>query len=242
MTANAQGLTRTIPAEIKRKVRQRCGFGCVICGATIYEYEHFDPEFARASSHDPSGITLLCPTHHAEKTRGVLPIEVLRQANADPVAHRNGHTSVCRPYFEHVPSLAMGGGMLVHNTPIPIQIRGAPLIEFKEPEAGSDVTVISAEITSDDGSGLLTIIDNEWIVASGVWDYEWIGQRMTIRDSLRSVALQITVHPPELIQIDRLRSRRHGFDVLITDTELRVNGASFVGCVGSNSRVGLSLG
>lgn len=29
---NKQGISRDIPDPIKRDVRQRCGFGCVICG------------------------------------------------------------------------------------------------------------------------------------------------------------------------------------------------------------------
>lgn len=29
---NKYGLTRDIPEDVKRKVRKRCGFGCVICG------------------------------------------------------------------------------------------------------------------------------------------------------------------------------------------------------------------
>ncbi len=132
--------------------------------------------------------------------------------------------------------------MLIQNTPIPIQIAGMPIIAFEEPEPDSDVAIISAFITSDDGSHVLTIARNEWIVTSGVWDYEWVGQRMTIRDSLGSIALQITVQPPKLIQIDRLRFRRQGYDVLVTGAELRVNGMTFRDCVASNSRIGMSFG
>jgi len=31
---------RNIPLPIQREVRQRCGFGCVICGTLLYEYDH----------------------------------------------------------------------------------------------------------------------------------------------------------------------------------------------------------
>ena len=57
---NKHGLSRYIPEAIKREVRQRCGFGCVICGFGFYDYEHFDPDFADAKFHDPNGMTLLC--------------------------------------------------------------------------------------------------------------------------------------------------------------------------------------
>ena len=51
---------RNIPAEIKRQVRQRCGFGCIICGLPIYEYEHME-EWAKVKRHRTEEITLLCP-------------------------------------------------------------------------------------------------------------------------------------------------------------------------------------
>ena len=54
-------LSRTIPEPIKRQIRQDSGFGCVICGLGIIQYEHVDPEFHLAKIHDPSKMTLLCP-------------------------------------------------------------------------------------------------------------------------------------------------------------------------------------
>ncbi|HVG01277.1 MAG TPA: hypothetical protein VM842_00220 [Nitrospira sp.] len=239
---NKHGLSRTIPADVKRSVRQRCAFGCVICGASIYEYDHFDPPYADATQHTSEGITLLCPTHHAEKSRGVLPIETLLKANATPVALEKGQTSLQRPYFDHIPSLALGGGLLVHATPIPLMVGGVAVIEFLVPEADSHIARINAVITNDDGSNLLRIVENEWIVESGVWDYEWVGQRMTIRDNSGTVALQITIHPPKFISIDKLRFKTGNYDVVITQTEMKVNGNTFVDCIANNCRVGMALG
>ena len=238
---NAHGLGRDIPKDVKRAVRQRCGFGCIICGASIYQYDHFEPEFSEALCHDPEGITLLCPTHHDEKTRGVLPIELVKRHNLDPTPVKDGQTSVTRPYFDHIPSLALGGGMLVENTPIPVMVRGIPMIEFMAPESGSQMARINANITSEDGSSGLRIVDNEWIVDTGVWDYEWVGQRMTIRDDKGNVSLQIAIFPPELIRIDKLRYRRSGVDVTITQTEIVANGVCFSNCLASNCYIGISL-
>lgn len=240
--ANNYGLDRAIPAAVRRSVRQRCGFGCVICGASIYEYDHFDPPFAEATSHRPEGITLLCPTHHAERTRGVLPFGLLLRANAKPAARLNGYTSVERPYFDHVPSLAIGGGMLVQDTPIPLMVRGVPIIEFLAPEAGSPVARINATLTSGDGANLLRIFENEWIVENGVWDYEWVGRRMTIRDDAGAVALQITIFPPKFISIDNLTYVDDRIKVSVSPTEIIVNRNTYVDCVASSCAVGMSLG
>jgi hypothetical protein len=239
---NKYGLPRTIPSDIKRAVRQHCGFGCVVCGASIYEYDHFNPPYSEAEKHDPNGITLLCPTHHSEKTRGVLPIETVREFNSAPTAHYDGQTAITRPYFKHIPSLALGGGAVIENTPIPVMVRGVPLIEFLPPERGSEISRINAYITGEDGRSSLRIVENEWIVDSGVWDYEWVGRRMTIRDNTGSTALQITVYPPELIEIDRLRFNRDGFNVVLTRTELQINGSRLIDCIISNCPIGIALG
>ncbi|GAH43227.1 unnamed protein product, partial [marine sediment metagenome] len=53
-STNQYGLSRYIPLEIKRAVRQKCGFGCVVCGSTIYQYHHFDPPFNEAKQHNPN--------------------------------------------------------------------------------------------------------------------------------------------------------------------------------------------
>jgi trigger factor len=81
-----------IPASTKRIVRQRCGFGCVFCGLPLYEYDHMGG-YSPAVGHDPDEITLLCPDHHSQKTRGLLTEADVRRANASPVNIREGRTA-----------------------------------------------------------------------------------------------------------------------------------------------------
>src|SRR5439155_1627187 len=50
---------RDIPEPIKRQIRQRCGFGCVLCGLPLFEYEHLKG-WANVQRHMPEEITLLC--------------------------------------------------------------------------------------------------------------------------------------------------------------------------------------
>ena len=70
-------------AGIMREVRQRCGFGCVICGRPIYEYDHI-LGWAKVKRHVASEITLLCDNHHREKTAGFLPNERVIEADKAP--------------------------------------------------------------------------------------------------------------------------------------------------------------
>ena len=70
---NDHGLSRHIPEDVKREVRQRSRFGCVIpgCRRAFYEYEHIEPEFKDAKSHDPAAICLVCPNHNPRRTGGL---------------------------------------------------------------------------------------------------------------------------------------------------------------------------
>lgn len=242
MTSNKHGLARSIPKAVKLDVRQKCGFGCIVCAASIYDYDHFRPSFAEAKAHEAEGIILLCPTHHAEKGRGVLPGEFLEEFIKEPMALRNGQTSVVRPYFTGVPSLRLGGGGLIYDTPIPVAVNDDPLIAFLPPEEGSSVTRINARISSEDGSNLLRIEENEWIVETGVWDYEWVGHRMTIKDYTGQTSLQLGVYPPTLIEVQRLRFNGSGKDVIITETEITVGKNILVDCVVSGCVIGLAIG
>jgi len=72
MDKNQHGLSRHIPSEVKRTVRQNSKFGCVICRSAICQYEHIIPSFADAQSHDPENMCLLCGTCHDKVTRGML--------------------------------------------------------------------------------------------------------------------------------------------------------------------------
>ena len=78
---NKYGLSRNIPEDVKLAVRQACGFGCVVCGMSIIEYEHIDPPFHDATVHDPTKIALLCATCHGNVSKKVL---VQRQDRRSP--------------------------------------------------------------------------------------------------------------------------------------------------------------
>ena len=71
MENNKHGLSRNIPSQIKREIRQAAGFGCVCCGVAIGMYEHVDPEFHDAKEHDPERMAYLCGGCHDKVSRGI---------------------------------------------------------------------------------------------------------------------------------------------------------------------------
>ena len=126
--------SRNIPLPIQREVRQRCGFGCVICGMPLYEYEHME-EWALVKRHVADEITLLCDQHHREKTNRLLPKEVVRKANTEPFNLREG---VSKPYLLHFSGeeaiVEIGGNTFscvdqgYGTAMVPISVDGTPLI------------------------------------------------------------------------------------------------------------------
>lgn len=103
---------RQIPASIKREVRKRCGFGCVICGFPIYDYEHME-EWSKFKRLVAEEITLLCSLHHREKTVGLLPRYIVKEANKQPYNLRTGVTKPYSLFYDGISSKIRLGGITI---------------------------------------------------------------------------------------------------------------------------------
>jgi hypothetical protein len=123
---NKFGLSRDIPDPLKREARQACGFGCVICGASIVEYEHFDPDFAEAREHNPARIALLCPSCHANVTRKFWPKEKVKTARLAPRCKQTNFSWGAFDFGQRHPTIRFAGTLL-RNCQIPVAAGGVPL-------------------------------------------------------------------------------------------------------------------
>ncbi|MFF0832658.1 HNH endonuclease signature motif containing protein [Streptomyces sp. NPDC003344] len=203
---------RKIPNPIKREVRQRCGFGCVICGLPLYEYEHMT-EWAKTKRHVADEITLLCNRHHAEKTRGLLPIADVVKANENPKNLRSGDSA---PYDLHFSGetclVSMGSNRARHffsQSPVAnaLVIDGFPVIKF---EKISDHLLLSLRIERRDGKRILEIDNNELKYSIDSWDIELVGTSLTVRGGLRKILAEIKFDPTQGVTISRGTFARAG--------------------------------
>lgn len=245
MTINAYGLSRDIPAEVKRVVRQRCGFGCVICGLGIVQYEHVDPEFKDARIHDADTIVLLCPQCHAKVTTGMWSKARVKLAMRSPKCLQVGYSSEVFDFAEGHPALRFGG-VLLSNCPIPIQVAGHPLFSIKPPEEVGGPFRLSGLFTDSSGKVTLQIEDNEWRAASSAWDVEIQGRRITIREAHRIVHLVLRVDPPRELVVEKLNMSLYGLAFEANGDFLRIRfpggGVSeFTSCIADNCQIGFSL-
>jgi hypothetical protein len=203
MDTNKHGLSRDIPDPTKRKVRQRCGFGCINCGNAIYQYEHVDPEFADAIKHDPDSIVLLCGACHDRVTRGFLSKESVKDRTKNPKCKESGFSFGPFDVGSDPPEIVLGT-ILARNAKTLIRISGDDVFSIRPPEESGGPFILDARFFDADGRPILDIVANEWRSSSDNWDVEIIGSRITIRKELGNFALVLRSEPPRKLVIERM--------------------------------------
>lgn len=199
-----------IPAQIKRSVRRRCGFGCVVCGCPIITYEHV-VEWSETQDHGVENLTLLCDAHHRQKTSGMMGRDTVVHHNESPFNLRPGtkipYKLEPNIYLEQKVSLGSCEGRFSGPERMdgykPITLAGfAPITAHVE----DNFVLISALFYDDDGQVLFQIDRNEVLIHLGVWDIEWIGSKITIRSAPQEIALRID-YSPEGFLVERAHFR-----------------------------------
>ena len=210
---NKHGLIRDIPLEVKRIVRKRCGYGCILCGAMFCQYHHFDPEYKDAQWHDPNGITLLCAKHHDEITRGRISPDKIIKANQDPYCLKQRHAKYLFENLEHPLEVGIGGLVFITADGVLLKADGEPFLTVKKDEDG--IAVLSGSFNTPDGQTLV-IENNELVVNTGHWDIESSGTEIVIRSGPGEIVFHLTFTPPHRIQILRIKNYYNGH---VIDTE-----------------------
>jgi hypothetical protein len=247
---NQFGLDRYIPTDVRLEVRKSCGFGCVVCGASIVEYEHVDPEFKNAHSHDPSTIALLCSRCHGYVTRKFWSKEKIKAALADPHSKRAGFSWGELDLGPEPPSIQFAG-VLLTRCHIPLEVCGRPLFQTHAPESPGGPFRLSAVFTNADGTPALEIVENDWKLSSSAWDVELSGGRIVIRNASGGYSLILKLDPPHGVIVEELRMALGDYYFEGSAHELKVyqrqEGKAF--CIGSfknsimdGNRVGMSFG
>jgi hypothetical protein len=242
---NFHGLSRNIPEPTKREIRQNSGFGCVVCGCFIVDYEHFNPEFSQAKLHDSNKIALLCPMCHAKVTRKLLSKSVIQTAMENPKCKQQGFTFAELDSSQTHPYIILGGNTL-RNCFIPVMVQNVPLIQIETPESVGGPYRLSASFFNQNGEISLQIIRNEWRAFSSNWDVELIGGRITIRSAPRAISLQIAFIPNEGIVVEKLDMRVFNHHFVGNKDRLEVTMPSggrieMTGNLGDNCRVGFGF-
>jgi hypothetical protein len=200
----SQQKRETIPAAVKRAVRQRCGFGCVFCGSPAYQYEHI--EGYGTTGHDPDEMTLLCTFHHNEKTLKRLPVAAVRRADKNP-HNRVKPLGAKHPTYFEGPALNvdLGSFRFIGSTDMSettiLEVDGEPILKVRFEEDG----IISLDLTirDSDNRPVLIIRRGELRHTTTTWDVEFLGQKLTVRRGLGDIILSLRFATPDTIVIER---------------------------------------
>ncbi len=242
---NKHGLGRTIPAEVKRIVRKRCGFGCVRCGLALYDYEHFDPDFKDALTHDENGITLLCMQCNQKRNRGVLSVETVREANKHPKCLSDGFASETFDFGTKSMTVIVASHEFIDCCTL-IAINDFPVLSIRPPENIGEPYRLSGRFADETGEITLAIKDNVWAAGADNWDVECVGPRIIIKNGPRRVALKIKSEPPHRIIIEQLNMQFDGIALRAENEKFEIsfdgkNWTSFVGGGVAGCNVGIDL-
>lgn len=231
---NKFGRSDYIPADVKREIRQRCGFGCVNCGSPFYDYEHWNPPFEDLDE-DPSadGITLCCPNCHRKKGK-LLSIEEYEKNIHSPAAFKKGHVSTDWGKG-FAPEIILGNVVCSGGTRI-LQVDNDLMVGFHPPEEPGAPPRLIARFFGRDSKESFRIIDNECIGNPESWDIESTGiesggWRWIIRNGLRKIDLHLELFPPHQIIIRKMHWQLGPLVALASDEGLQlavqVSGSDF---------------
>jgi len=211
--------SRDIPEDVAREVRQRCGFGCVICGLPLYEYEHLEG-FATVHRHLADEMTLLCNLHHAERTKRLLTLDAVRAANDNPHNRRNG---VSTPYDLHYTGSACRVRLGSMTFAADVGAAGAALIPVTIDENApiwfafeDGHYLLNAKLFDVNDQVILRITNNQLVYSVLPWDITFVGRTLILREAKRRILLEISFQLPNEIVIDRAVFRYKGVTVVVS--------------------------
>lgn len=234
-----------IPNPIKREVRQLCCFGCVICGAPIYQYDHIE-EFSTVQEHKADNITLLCPNHHQDKTSGRISKEIIKQKTANPF-NRNQHFSTPYRLFMGGDSvnLRVGGNQYIFdfsptiNRFDAVRVNGKSIVGITNEEGN---LLLDLCMTDREGNEILVVRSGELEISAGVWDFQCEGNSIKIRSQPRNIEFDMLLSD-DGVQINRgyYSQPPLALEILPDEHIIWPNNNRMSGCIIADCRVGLDI-
>ncbi|MDQ8941024.1 hypothetical protein [Acinetobacter soli] len=202
---NKHGLSRNIPSDIKAKIRQNDGYGCVKCGNIFIQYEHIEPLFCDAKIHDPDKITLLCAGCHDESTGKRLPKRIINLLKKDPYCKRSGFTKSSKFYPNPEQMIIKIGNSTFSNTDIAITIHGKPIIwvtkDYSDPYSP---LLYNAIFMDSNGKKIGYLNNNEFVGIVGSCDFQAISNRIEVRSKKGEINLILEIEGDGFVNIKRL--------------------------------------
>jgi hypothetical protein len=228
---------KPIKDSIKLLVRQKCGFGCIVCGDPIVEYHHIT-EHAKGGDDTVENLALLCPTHHSEHHKGILKRKTLENFAANPFSLRSENR---KPIHLEIDGLFP---IIVGNTSFGYTRSAEDGFQFSPIQIADDYEPFT--FTVEDGKPLLSLryIDaggrtcleiqkNEIVYNSGVFDFYIKSNRIELFLEKRVPVLKITLED-DFIRIREFVIFYKGILLVCNEEDgiYTINNNSIIGSIG----------
>ncbi|WP_165744305.1 HNH endonuclease signature motif containing protein [Pseudoalteromonas sp. Z9A6] len=186
--------SRYIPADIKRRVRKECGFGCAICGMPFFDYDHIE-EYSTVKEHTAENLILLCPNHHRAKPFKLSKDRII-EARAKPYNLNKNLTSPFKLEPSRKLKTLFGSNMVEgfypdgNNEHYALWINGESFFTI---HSENSWLCVSFKLTDIKGNILLLVENGEVKVSTQSWDYEWVGSNIKIRAGKGLILLDLNL-------------------------------------------------
>lgn len=240
MNTNKYGLKRHIPEKSKLEIRQRDGFGCIMCGLAITEYAHIEPAFKNSKKHNLNNIALLCPICHKKFDRGFIPIKYLKEAMKSPKCKQQGYSREILYYSNNSKIILLNNEFLL--TQIPLQVNNKPII-YINPRKNCEPNKLNTIFFDSSGKQTLRIINNEWFASTNNWDMRCEGGKVIIQSSPTEINLILDFKTSlNNIIIEELFMNVFGNIIQSNKNFLMINKNNFANNKVSGHKIGFQIG
>ena len=207
METNKHGLSRNIPEAVRREIRVRSKFGCVVCRSAVCQYEHIDPEFSESTEHDPDCICLLCGHCHDKVSRGLLSKSTVEERYKEVQASDAVKPPSDNLHLDSNQLTVTLGSCIFHGAKTLIEMNGETALAIEPPEDGASFPTLTGRFMDASGNVLLGIDRNIWSGPSTAWDVKVKGRTITVHPARGVVGLKLRVEPPSQIAVEVLDMR-----------------------------------
>jgi hypothetical protein len=211
---------------VERALRQEAGYGCCQCGHPIFQYHHIVPYTSDDPHYRIADMMILCPNCHDEATRGVMTPENQRKLKAEPFNIRMGFAKGQLFVPGRETRVLIGDSLAMVAQGSLLEIDGDTLLGLSVGPAGD--LRISVALYSESDTLLARIVDNVWETGDDMpWDLDADYGRLTIRNGLRDIALELDARSET--PVIRGRLWRKGYGITLDDSGITTDEGGGIG-------------
>jgi trigger factor len=151
----------------------------------------------------------------------LLTVAEVKEANSEPFNLREAESRPynlgykANDYIFDLGTVQFSGPLLADGSAVdPIRIDGSSVMGARVQDGQ---LLMSMVFCDDSGSEVFRVKENELRYNKAMWDVEFVGKRLKIREKARRIVLDIEFEPPNRILVKRGRILRNGIDILVTE-------------------------